>query len=44
LSEGATEVANFDEFRDKNLDVLFKCVTNTPIAKEIAETMIVNTG
>ena len=37
VSEGATEVANFDEFKDKNLDVLFKCVTNTPIAKEIAE-------
>ena len=39
VSEGATEVTNFDEFKDKNLDVLFKCVTNTPIAKEIAETM-----
>jgi 3-hydroxyisobutyrate dehydrogenase-like beta-hydroxyacid dehydrogenase len=37
VSEGATEVTNFDEFKDKNLDVLFKCVTNTPIAKEIAE-------
>ena len=37
VSEGAIEVKNFDEFKDKNLDVLFKCVTNTPIAKEIAE-------
>jgi 3-hydroxyisobutyrate dehydrogenase-like beta-hydroxyacid dehydrogenase len=36
-NEGAIEVKNFDEFKDKNLDVLFKCVTNTPIAKEIAE-------
>jgi 3-hydroxyisobutyrate dehydrogenase-like beta-hydroxyacid dehydrogenase len=36
-SEGAIEVKNFDEFKDKDLDVLFKCVTNTPIAKEIAE-------
>ena len=39
VGEGAIEVANFDEFRDKNLNVLFKCVTNTPIAKEIAATM-----
>ena len=39
VGEGAIEVPNFDEFKDKNLDVLFKCVTNTPIAKEIAETM-----
>jgi 3-hydroxyisobutyrate dehydrogenase-like beta-hydroxyacid dehydrogenase len=36
-SEGAIEVKNFDEFKEKDLDVLFKCVTNTPIAKEIAE-------
>jgi hypothetical protein len=37
VSESATEVKSFDDFKDKQLDVLFKCVTNTPIAKEIAK-------
>ncbi|MDA9652517.1 NAD(P)-dependent oxidoreductase [bacterium] len=37
VSEGAKEVNSFDDFKDKQLDVLFKCVTNTSIAKEIAK-------
>ena len=36
VSEGATEVKTFEEFKEKQLNVLVKCVTNTPIAKEIA--------
>ena len=36
VSEGATEVETFEEFKEKQLNVLVKCVTNTPIAKEIA--------
>ena len=36
VSEGATEVKSFEEFKEKKLNVLVKCVTNTPIAKEIA--------
>ena len=34
--KGAVEVKNFEDFRNKQLNVLVKCVTNTPIAKEIA--------
>ena len=37
VSEGAIELKSFDNFKDKQLDVLFKCVTNTLIAKEIAK-------
>ena len=33
---GATEVNTLEEFKEKKLNVLIKCVTNTPIAKEIA--------
>jgi 3-hydroxyisobutyrate dehydrogenase-like beta-hydroxyacid dehydrogenase len=33
---GATEVNTLEEFKEKKLNVLVKCVTNTPIAKEIA--------
>jgi 3-hydroxyisobutyrate dehydrogenase-like beta-hydroxyacid dehydrogenase len=36
VSKGAVEVKSFKDFRDKQLNVLVKCVTNTPIAKEIA--------
>ena len=36
VNKGAVEVKTFDDFRDKHLNVLVKCVTNTPIAKEIA--------
>ena len=32
----ATEVNTLEEFKEKKLNVLIKCVTNTPIAKEIA--------
>jgi len=34
---GAEEVKSFDDFSNKNLDALFMCVTNTPIAKSISE-------
>ena len=37
VSEGAVEVNSYDELCKKNLDALFLCVTNTPIAKNIAE-------
>ena len=37
--EGATEIKSFEEFLDKNLDALFICVTNTPIAKSISKKM-----
>ena len=36
VGEGALEVKTFEEFQEKKLNVLVKCVTNTPIAKEIA--------
>ena len=36
VSKGAVEVKSFEGFRDKQLNILVKCVTNTPIAKEIA--------
>ena len=36
VAEGATEVKSFEEFKEKKINVLVKCVTNTPIAKEIA--------
>ncbi len=36
VGEGALEVKIFEEFQEKKLNVLVKCVTNTPIAKEIA--------
>ena len=37
VKEGAEEVNSFEDFANKNLDVLFMCVTNTPIAKTISE-------
>ena len=37
VKEGAEEVNSFEDFRNKNLDALFMCVTNTPIAKLISE-------
>ena len=36
VNKGAVEVKTFKDFNDKQLNVLVKCVTNTPIAKEIA--------
>ena len=33
VNDGAEEVKSFEDFTDKNLDALFMCVTNTPIAK-----------
>jgi len=33
---GATEINTLEVFKEKKLNVLVKCVTNTPIAKEIA--------
>ena len=36
VSKGANEVKTLEEFKTKQLNVLVKCVTNTPIAKEIA--------
>ncbi len=37
VNEGAEEVKSFEDFSNKNLDTLFMCVTNTPIAKSISE-------
>ena len=37
VSYGAEEVKSFEDFSNKNLDALFMCVTNTPIAKSISE-------
>ena len=37
VKEGAEEVNSFEDFANKNLDALFMCVTNTPIAKIISE-------
>jgi hypothetical protein len=36
VSCGAEEVKSLEEFSNKNLNVLFMCVTNTPIAKSIS--------
>ena len=37
VSDGAIEVKSHNEMWEKNLDALFLCVTNTPIAINIAE-------
>ena len=37
VKEGAEEINSLEEFNNKKLDALFMCVTNTPIAKEIAK-------
>ena len=37
VSEGAEEVKSFEDFFSKDLDAMFMCVTNTPIAKLISE-------
>ncbi|WP_435162437.1 NAD(P)-dependent oxidoreductase [Candidatus Pelagibacter bacterium nBUS_25] len=42
VSKGAKEVKTLEDFREKQLDVLVKCVTNTPIAKEIANKLSKN--
>ena len=36
VSKGATEVKTLEEFKEKQLSFLIKCVTNTPIAKELS--------
>ena len=36
VSDGAIEVKSYNELCEKNLDALFLCVTNTPIALSIA--------
>jgi 3-hydroxyisobutyrate dehydrogenase-like beta-hydroxyacid dehydrogenase len=36
ISRGAVEVKTLEGFKEKQLNILVKCVTNTPIAKEIA--------
>ena len=40
VSDGAKEVKNINELCSQNLDALFLCVTNTPIAKAIAYQII----
>ena len=40
INDGAEEIKSLEEFSNKNLDALFMCVTNTPIAKSISEKMI----
>ena len=37
INDGAVEINSFEEFSNRNLDALFMCVTNTPIAKSISE-------
>ena len=37
VGDGAVEVNSYNELCEKNLDALFLCVTNTPIALSIAE-------
>ena len=37
VNDGAEEVKSFEDFSIKNLDAMFMCVTNTPIAKLISE-------
>ncbi|MDC0875537.1 NAD(P)-dependent oxidoreductase [Candidatus Pelagibacter sp.] len=39
VNNGAEEIKSLEEFSNKNLDALFMCVTNTPIAKSISEKM-----
>jgi hypothetical protein len=40
VNEGAVEVKSYDELCSKNLDCLFLCVTNTPIAHSIIEKIL----
>ncbi len=37
VNEGAEELKSYQDFTNKNLDAMFMCVTNTPIAKLISE-------
>jgi 3-hydroxyisobutyrate dehydrogenase-like beta-hydroxyacid dehydrogenase len=39
IKDGALEVKSLEDFSNKNLNILFMCVTNTPIAKSISEKM-----
>ena len=40
VTEGATEVSNYKELFDLNLSCLMMCVTNTPIAIQIAKELV----
>ncbi len=40
VNDGAVELNSINDFSEKNLDCLFMCVTNTPIAISIAEKLI----
>ena len=40
IKEGATEVFSYKELLNLNLDCLMMCVTNTPIAINIAEELV----
>ena len=40
VNDGAVELNSINDFSEKNLDCLFMCVTNTPIAINIAEKLI----
>ena len=40
VNEGAVEVKSYDELCSKDLDCLFLCVTNTPIAHSIIEKIL----
>ncbi|MDA9108520.1 NAD(P)-dependent oxidoreductase [Candidatus Pelagibacter sp.] len=40
IREGAVEVKSYDELCSKNLDCLFLCVTNTPIAHSIIKKIL----
>ena len=37
VEHGAEEVKSYEDFANKNLDAMFMCVTNTPIAKLISK-------
>ncbi len=40
IKDGATEVFTYEELLNLNLDCLMMCVTNTPIAINIAEELV----
>ncbi len=37
VKDGAEEIKSLDDFANKNLDAMFICVTNTPIAKSVSK-------
>ena len=40
VKEGATEVFNYNDFFEQNINCLMMCVTNTPVAINIAEELV----